>query len=159
MGFLDFLSPQAWRRAAAQQVVWSDGWPYSSPPRTLKEFWIPESIKIKPVELPFGTVAKKVDPCVDVQFHFDRGRIVIDKAWASQSVGRNCTSQDGESFAVPQNFFPSGVLEAVLQKQADTVRTAIRSRIYAVMVDELEAAGLETPTQRPKRTRRKKPLP
>lgn len=155
MGLLDFLSPQAWRRAAAEQVTWDGGWPQASPQRTLKEFWMNESIAIKPVRLPFDTIVKSVTPCVDVRFHFDKGRLIVDQAWVSTSPGRNATSQDGESITIPASLLSNRELKPILQKQADTLRSSLRSHVYSVMVEEREAAGLAVPMERKKRTRTK----
>lgn len=145
MGLLSLLIPQSWKRAKAEQVVWHGGWPHSSPTRTLAEFWLCDPIAIKPTRLPLGTLAKRVTPCVDVQFHFDAGEIVIDRATVCQKVSPNCSSIQGEAFDAVWNFFDRGVLEAVLQQQASTKKSDIRSCIYRVMAQERQAAGLEIP--------------
>lgn len=145
MGLLSLLIPQSWKRARAEKVVWKDGWPMSSPARHLKQFWIWDPIPIKPTTLPLGTIAKKVTPCVDVTFHFDDGRIVIDRAIVSPSVPHNCAAVQGEAFSAVWNFFGRGVLEVILQREADRQKSELRSCIYRVMAEEREAAGLQIP--------------
>jgi hypothetical protein len=148
MGWLGVFAPLSWKRAEAEKVVWDKGWPMSSPRRELKEFFLDESIAIKPTKTPLGGIAKQVTPCVDMYFHFEAGRIIIDKAWCNQQQDINCTSKQGEGFKVVSNFFKRGVVEAILQKEADTKKSNLRGRIFAVMADEREAAGLEIPGRR-----------
>lgn len=145
MGLFSFLSPASRRRAEAEKVVWKKGWPMSSPRRELKEFFMSDEIHIQPTKTPLGLTAKHVTPCVDMYFHFEAGRIVIDKAWCCQSRDLNCSCRQGEAFKVVANFFQRGVLETILQKEADTKKSGLRSRIFGVMADEREAAGLEIP--------------
>lgn len=148
LGWLNLFSPLAWRRAEAEKVVWDRGWPVSSPQRQLKEFFLDDPIAIEPMKTPLGRTAKRVTPCVDLSFHFAGGRIVIDKAWVNQDRELNCSCTQGEAFKVTANFFCRGVLESILQKEADTQKSALRSRIFGVMADEREAAGLEIPGRR-----------
>lgn len=145
MGLLSWLTPLSWKQAAAEQVVWEKGWPKSSPKRTLREFWINDPLPIKPTRLPLGTLAKRVEACVDVVFHFTDGNIVVDSACMSMSKSPNCCSVQGEAFDAARDFFARGVLEKVLQKQADTEKSDLRSCIYRAMMEEREAAGLGKP--------------
>jgi hypothetical protein len=151
MGLLSWLTPISWKQAAAEQVVWQKGWPQSSPRRTLREFWINDPLPIKPTKLPLGTLAKRVEACVDVVFHFDKGNIIIDSAHMSMSRSPNCCSIQGEAFNATRNFFAWGVLEKVLQKQADTEKSDLRSCIYRTMIEERDAAGLPKPSRRGRR--------
>jgi hypothetical protein len=151
MGLLSFFTPTAWKAAEAEKVVWERGWPMSSPKRTLKQFWISEPIKIRPTKTPLGYTAKRVTPCVDVAFHFNAGRIVVEKAWATTSTRLNCSCTQGEAFSVVPHFFDRGVLEAILQKEADVERSQLRSCVYRLMMDEREAAALPSPSRGPSR--------
>jgi hypothetical protein len=145
MGLLSFLNPKSWALARAEQVTWEGGWPQNSPSRTLKEFWLSEHLTVKPTRLPLGTLAKKVMPCVDVDFHFGHGRIVIDRARVCGSTSPNCMSMQGESFDAVSNFFDRGVLESVLQREADTKQSSLRACVFRVMAKERETAGLSVP--------------
>ena len=153
------MSPAARRRAEAEKVVWDKGWPSSSPRRELKEFFLDEPIAITPVKTPLGRTAKKVTPCVDMFFHLKDGRIIIEKAWCCQSRDLNCSSTQGEAFKVAANFFERGAVEAILQREADTMKSGLRSRVFGVMVKEREAAGLEIPGQRKSKYRDAASLP
>ena len=159
MGLFSFLSPAARRRAEAEKVVWEKGWPVSSPRRELKEFFMDEEIAITPFKTPLGRTAKKVTPCVDMYFHFKDGRIIIDKAWCCQSRDLNCSCRQGEAFKVVANFFERGAIEAILQREADTLKSGLRSRVFGVMADEREAAGLEIPGRRKTKYRDAASLP
>ena len=145
MGLLSFFSPRSWARSRAEQVTWDGGWPQHSPRRTLRQFWINDPITIKPTTLPLGTLAKRVTPCVDVDFHFDHGQIVVDRARVCTSVSPNCSAIQGEAFDAVASFFGRGVLESVLQLQADTKKSDLRSCVFRVMAQEREAAGLNVP--------------
>jgi len=149
MGLLNFFTPTAWKAAEAEKVVWERGWPMSSPRRVLREFFLDEPIAIRPTKTPLGYTARKVMPCIDMAFHFDAGRIVVEKAWVTTSRTLNCSCTQGEAFSVVSNFFDRGVLEAILQKQADTKKSELRARVYGVMAEERESAGLSIPGRKP----------